>query len=109
MDLDQLRRDGYTVAEQVVDPALVNGVLAGVEEVSGVVLDDASSWPAVGGMLPIWGHQALWDVRQHPPVHAAFAAVCGTKELWVSMDRVSVKAPGGQALPIHWDVDPASD
>jgi hypothetical protein len=21
-------------------------------------------------MVPIWGHQALWDVRQHPTVHA---------------------------------------
>ena len=109
MDLDQLRQDGFTVAEQAVTPALLDAVLAAVREVEGFVLDDPATWAGKHAMVPIWGHQALWDVRQHPPVHAAFAAACGTEELWVSMDRVSIKAPGDPGLRIHWDVDPASD
>ena len=60
MDLDQLRHDGYTVAEQVVGPELVDAVVAAITSTS-------RRPPA---MLPLWGHQALWDVRQHPPVHA---------------------------------------
>ena len=44
MDLDQLRHDGYTVAEQVVRPELIAGTLAAVAEVEGFVLDD----PATG-------------------------------------------------------------
>lgn len=109
MDLDQLRQDGFTVAEQVVAPELIDAVLAAVEAVEGFVLDDPATWAGKHAMVPIWGHQALWDVRQHPPVHAVFAAACGTEELWVSMDRVSIKAPGDPGLRIHWDVDPASD
>ncbi len=99
MDLDQLRHDGYTVAEQVVGPELVDAVVAAVRERS----------DGTAGMVPIWGHQALWNVRQHPAVHAVFAAALGTEALWVSMDRVSIKAPGEPALRIHWDVPPDSD
>jgi hypothetical protein len=109
VNLEQLRHDGYAVAEQVVGPELVDAVLAAVREVEGFVLGDPATWAGRHAMVPIWGHQALWDVRQHPPVHATFAAALGTEELWVSMDRVSIKAPGDPGLPIHWDVDPASE
>ena len=95
MDLDQLRHDGYAVAEQVVPPALIAAAIAALHERS----------DGTPGMVPIWGHQALWDVRQHPSVHAAFAEACGTEELWVSLDRVSINAPGGPGLSIHWDID----
>lgn len=100
MDLDQLRRDGYTVVAQAVTPELV---AAAIDVVRGPL--EAGRW----GMVPVWGHQALWDVRQHPPVHAAFAAAYGTEALWVSMDRMSVKPPGAPGLAVHWDRDLADD
>ncbi len=64
-------------------------------------------WP------PLWGHQAQWDVRQHPRVHRAFAALYGRDDLIVSQDGAGIKPPtavrddrAAQALPIHWDRDP---
>jgi hypothetical protein len=108
VDLDQLRHDGFTVAEQVVGPELRAATIAAMGEIDGFVLEDPATWGAAGRMLPIWGHQALWDVRQHPPVHAAFAAAYGTETLWVTMDRASIKLPGDGALAIHWDFDPAT-
>ena len=52
---------------------------------------------------------ALWTLRTHPALHAAFSALHGTESLWVSFDRVSLKARReeaslpGLASPLHWD------
>ncbi|MEQ1505790.1 MAG: phytanoyl-CoA dioxygenase family protein, partial [Myxococcota bacterium] len=62
--------------------------------------------------VPVHHPQALWDLRQHPAIHAVFAAVRGTDRLWVSMDRAIYKAPAHPDQPdesrIHWDLDPRS-
>src|SRR3954452_15227875 len=44
MDLEQLRRDGYTVVEGVAGPEQIEPLLALAQEASGVVLDDPSTW-----------------------------------------------------------------
>ena len=106
MDVEQLRRDGYTVAEGVVGPEVIEPLLEVAQEVSGVRMDDPSTWTLEREILPLWGHQAQWDLRQHPAVHAAFAAMYGTERLAVSQDRVGVKLPGMRGMRIHHDVDP---
>ena len=58
-------------------------------------------------MTEMYQHQALWDNRQYPRIHQAFAEIWETKKLWVSIDRASMnppelpnwKHPGG----LHWD------
>ena len=58
-------------------------------------------------MTEMYQHQALWDNRQYPRVHQAFAEIWGTEQLWVSIDRASMNPP---ELPdwkhpgkLHWD------
>jgi len=122
VDLEQLRRDGYTVVEQVVPQESVRAVLEAVREVDGFDPGNPRTWYVRRATVPLWSQQALWDTRQHPAVHAAFARVYGTERLWVTMDRVIIKppahpdhpaagpdrpvVPGGATPPVHWDVDP---
>ena len=67
---------------------------------------------SAAGMVSMYQHQALWDNRQYPRVHQAFAQIFGSERLWVSLDRVNMKPPvradrpeWGHTGMIHWDVD----
>ena len=107
MDLERLRRDGYTVVEGVAGPEQIEPLLALAQEASGVVLDDPSTWdPDAGELLELYDHQAQWDLRQHPPLYEAFAAAYGERDLGVSRDRLGVKVPGRRGMRVHHDVDP---
>jgi ectoine hydroxylase-related dioxygenase (phytanoyl-CoA dioxygenase family) len=60
--------------------------------------------------VPLWGHQAVWDIRQHPALHAALSTAWETERLWVSIDTCSFTPPARAGLPdplaLHWDMDP---
>ena len=62
------------------------------------------------GMVEIYNHQYLWDNRQFPRVHQAFADIWGMEELWVTIDRANLNfpiRPGHEYKGfIHWDYDP---
>ncbi len=62
------------------------------------------------GMVEVYNHQTLWNNRQMPRVHAAFADIWGTEKLWVTIDRANLNFPirPGFAYKgfIHWDYDP---
>ena len=62
------------------------------------------------GMVEIYNQQYMWDNRQHPNVHQAFADIWGTEKLWVTIDRANLNfplAPGFEYKGfIHWDYDP---
>ena len=62
------------------------------------------------GMVEIYNHQYLWDNRQYPNVHAAYADVWGTEKLWVTIDRAILNFPMKPGFEykgfIHWDYDP---
>lgn len=62
------------------------------------------------GMVEIYHHQYLWDNRQFPKVHQAFADIWGTEKLWVTIDRANLNfpvRPGHEYKGfIHWDYDP---
>jgi ectoine hydroxylase-related dioxygenase (phytanoyl-CoA dioxygenase family) len=115
-DLAFFEENGYVVARNVVPPELLEPVIAAVWEFLEMNPDAPETWypetPRIGGIVHIHQHQALWDTRQHPPVHAAFADIYGTAKLWVSMDRASMKPPYNPKYPahedkgfIHWDLD----
>jgi ectoine hydroxylase-related dioxygenase (phytanoyl-CoA dioxygenase family) len=78
--------------------------------------DERESWypnpPRRGIMAEMYQHQALWDNRQCPRVHGAFAEILGMERLWTSIDRVSLSPPehtppneasSKQPIPLHWD------
>ncbi|TWR31738.1 phytanoyl-CoA dioxygenase [Mucilaginibacter pallidiroseus] len=62
------------------------------------------------GMVEIYNHQYMWDNRQHPKVHAAFADIWGTEKLWANIDRANLNFPLRPGFEykgfIHWDYDP---
>ncbi len=62
------------------------------------------------GMVEVYNHQYLWNNRQAPRVHQAFADVWGTEKLWVTIDRANLNLPmrPGHEYKgfIHWDYDP---
>jgi hypothetical protein len=61
-------------------------------------------------MVEIYNHQYMWDNRQFPKVHQAFADVWGTEKLWVTIDRANLNFPLRPGFEykgfIHWDYDP---
>ena len=62
------------------------------------------------GMVEVYNHQHLWDNRQMPRVHAAFADIWGMDNLWVTIDRANLNFPLRPGFEyrgfIHWDYDP---
>ena len=62
------------------------------------------------GMVEVYNHQTLWDNRQMPKVHAAFADIWGTEKLWCTIDRANLNFPVRPDFEykgfIHWDYDP---
>ena len=62
------------------------------------------------GMVEVYNHQRLWDNRQMPRVHAAFADIWGADNLWVTIDRANLNFPLRPGFEykgfIHWDYDP---
>ena len=66
-------------------------------------------WHRKTGMVELYHHQSLWDNRQYPRVHQAFAEIWDTEQLWVSLDRVNMNPPARPDWDyqgfIHWDMD----
>jgi len=62
------------------------------------------------GMVEVYNHQCLWNNRQIPKVHAAFADIWGTEKLWCTIDRANLNFPLRPGFEykafIHWDYDP---
>lgn len=62
------------------------------------------------GMVEVYNHQYLWNNRQMPRVHAAFADIWGTEKLWCTIDRANLNFPLRPGFEykafIHWDYDP---
>jgi ectoine hydroxylase-related dioxygenase (phytanoyl-CoA dioxygenase family) len=60
------------------------------------------------GMVEMYHHQCMWDIRQDPRVYEVFVDIWGTRKLWVSIDRVNLNLPVRknefQGF-IHWDID----
>lgn len=105
---------GWLRVAGAVPRALCDAAVAVLERELGIPVNDPARWGAHGApmrdLLPIWGHQALWDIRQHPPLHAIWASLWGSEALWVTLDSCRFTPPWrpGHAEPsaLHWDHDP---
>lgn len=62
------------------------------------------------GMVEIYNHQYLWDIRQYPKVYETFTDIWGREDLWVTIDRANLNLPARPDFEfngfIHWDYDP---
>lgn len=110
------QENGYVIARDVVPKENLRATVAMIWDFLGMDPADPGDWyrPPLspGGMLEVYQHQALWDNRQAPRVHQAFAELLGTEKLWASFDRVNLKPPKHPDHPeydhkgfIHWDTD----
>lgn len=115
-DLKFFDEQGYVVVPGVVPRENCEAVIAAIFEFLEMNLDDPNDWyrppHSPGGMVEMYQHQAIWDNRQHPRVHEAYAQLLGEKKLWVSEDRVGFKLPPHPDHPkwehkgfTHWDID----
>tara|TARA_B100000686_G_scaffold353999_1_gene462096 strand:+ start:3652 stop:4488 length:837 start_codon:yes stop_codon:yes gene_type:complete len=104
---------GYVVVRNAVPLSNCRAAEKAVWEFAGMSPDDPETWypdPPRGIMKEIYQHQALWDNRQHPKVHAAFAQIWGTEKLQVSRDRASINPPERPGYEytgpwLHWDLN----
>lgn len=117
-DFDRVFFDqqGYLVVKQLIPRDLVDAVLDAIWEFLEFDRDDPSDWyrepHRVNGMVEMYHHQSLWDVRQHPAVYELFRDLFGRDDLWVFIDRANLKPPPSADHPtydhhgmVHWDMD----
>jgi hypothetical protein len=119
--------NGYVIVHDAVPPENLTAMVDAIWAFLGADPDDPDTWYRIqprekepdkkgpislAGMVEIYQHQAIWNNRQHPRVHGAFADIWGTEELWVSLDRANMKPPVRADHPewnhegfIHWDAD----
>ncbi len=113
----RIEETGFAVVPGVVPAENVDAVVADIFAHVGADPADRESWYqdrwiGSAGMVEMYHYQSMWNNRQHPGVHAAFAEVFGTQRLWVSLDRVNLKPPADPRHPkfdfkgmMHWDTD----
>jgi hypothetical protein len=114
VDLAHLRQFGWIRIGNAVPTELCERLVLVLERELGVPVRDPSRWDEYGGRMrdfvPLWGHQAQWDIRQHPNFHRIWATLWNTEKLWVSLDSCRFTPPWkpGYAATygIHWDHDP---
>jgi hypothetical protein len=107
---------GYVVIPDAVPSQNLQAVIDEVWAFLGMDRNDPDDWyhepMRKGGMTEMYQTQGLWNNRQHPRVHRAFAEIWGREDLWVSMDRANCKPPNRDDKPdwkhdgmVHWDLD----
>ena len=108
--------NGYVIIPKAVPQENLDAVVDEVWAFLGMDRTAPDDWyhepMRKGGMVEMYQTQGLWNNRQHPRVHAAFAEIWGREDLWVSMDRANCKPPNRADKPdwnhdgmIHWDLD----
>ncbi len=106
--------NGYVIIRNAVPQENLEAVIDAIWNFLDVDRDDREAWYHApisrAGMLEMYHDQSLWNNRQHPRVHGAFADVWGRDDLWVSFDRANMNPPARQPDwdyqgMYHWDLD----
>ena len=106
---DAFLRDGVVVVEGVVPEPVCDAVIEATDQFL-AAHPPREDRQGGHGIVPLHHAQALWDLRTLESVHEVFAAIHGSRELLVSVDRVSRKPPDvnrdQHRSALHWDCDP---
>ena len=97
-----------------VPAALCEGLVLAIGEVSGLDADRPETWyrdPLLASdIVPMCGHHAQWDIRQHSRLLTIWSALWDASALLVTLDRCRFTPPwrDGQypTLSLHWDPNP---
>jgi hypothetical protein len=122
-DMALWEENGYVVVHDAVPPRNLDAVVDAIWTFLEMDPRNPETWYRVpwgengmeelnkAGMVELYHHPALWNNRQHPRVHGAFADLWGTETLWVTIDRVNMNPPVRAGWDfqgfIHWDIDTA--
>lgn len=109
-------QQGYLIVRQLIPRDQVAAVVDAIWEFLEFDRDDSSDWyrapHRANGMVEMYHHQAIWDVRQNPRVYELFRDLFGRDDLWVFIDRANLKPPPNPSFPeydhhgmVHWDID----
>ena len=115
-DRDFFDQHGYLVVRDLIPRDQVDAVVDAIWDFLEFDRNDASDWyrepHRVNGMVEMYHHQALWDVRQSPQMYELFRELFGQDDLWVFLDRANLKPPPNAEHPeydhhgmVHWDMD----
>lgn len=105
--------NGYVVIHNAVPQQNLDAVVDDIWAFLGVDRNDPEAWYRApiskAGMLEMYHTQSLWNNRQYPRIHQAFADIWGREDLWVSFDRANMNPPARpdwdyQGM-VHWDID----
>jgi Phytanoyl-CoA dioxygenase (PhyH) len=114
IDTAHLQRQGWVRVRRAIPEELCGRLVEVLERELSVPVHDPARWPEYGApmrdLIPIWGHQTQWDIRQHPNLHRIWATLWGIDALRVSLDSCRFTPPWqpGYAEPygLHWDHAP---
>ena len=112
-DFQFWEENGYVVVPEAAPKADLQAVIDAIWEFTGKNPDNPNEWyqePMVGsGMVNMSHNQALWNNRQQPRIHQAYADIWGSEKLWITYDRANMNPPVGPQWNhdgfIHWDMD----
>ena len=118
--------NGYVIIHDAVPAENIKAAENAIWNFLEMQPDNPDSWypdpPRKNITMEMYHHHALWDNRQYPRIHQAFAEIWGTDRLWVSIDRASMNPPDRTSpkeagklngdshskqpipLPLHWDI-----
>jgi hypothetical protein len=104
-DTAHLAREGWMRVSGAVPPGLCRALVEAMAA-DGVPANDPARWPEHGAwrrdLVPLWGHQTQWDIRQLPQLHALWAKLWGRDDLYISLDpcRFAPPWPPAKLLPL---------
>jgi hypothetical protein len=97
IDTTHIHNVGWVRIASAVPAALCERLVSVLENELGVPIHEPGRWDEYGSvsrdLIPIWGHQAQWDIRQHPNLHRFWATLWETERLWVSLDSCRFTPP----------------
>ena len=106
--------NGYLILRNAVPKQNCDAVIEDIFSFLQMTPNDRDDWyrPPLhpGGNVELYHTRSMWNNRQHPRIHEAFAELWGTAKLQCSIDRVGFKVPAHPAHPgwadglcLHWD------
>jgi hypothetical protein len=108
-DLAFWDEQGYVVLKKAVGAAACRAAIDAIFAYAGMSKDDPDSWYGQNIWIPLAHHPALWEIRNSPRIHTAFAQIWKRRDLWMNVDVCGVNPPlrpgyGFQGTPLHWDM-----
>lgn len=100
---------GYVVVKKAVSAEACSAAVDAIFSYARMSRDEPDSWYRGEIWIPLAHHAALWQNRNSPRIHTAFAQIWGRRDLWMNVDVCGVNPPlrpgyAFQGSPLHWDM-----